>query len=254
MKLALEHDANRKCNVILVEEPENHLSYTNMNKLINKITEKCSGRQLIIATHSSYVLNKLGLENLMLLNANKKTATLKSLSFDTQNYFKKLPGYDTLRILLSKKAILVEGPSDELIVQKAYMQKHGKMPIEDCVDVITVRGLSFKRFLEIANVLDKEIFVITDNDGKNKNDIETNYAEVLGKSKVFVDEDTTCTTLEPQIAKCNSLELLNAIFGKSFPDKESLSHYMVNNKTECALAILESHNTITIPEYIENAV
>lgn len=254
MKLALEHDANKKCNVILVEEPENHLSHSNMNKLITKISEKCAGKQLIIATHSSYVINKLGLENLTLLNSNKKTATLKSLSSDTQKYFKRLPGYDTLRILLSKKAILVEGPSDELILQKAYFQKHSKLPVEDGIDIITVKGLSFKRFLEIAKALDKVIYVVRDNDGRQAADIRTAYAHVIGKSRLFVDEDTACKTLEPQIVKCNSLEVLNEIMSQSFQSKDDLTSYMVDNKTDCALKIFESNKTIIIPNYISNAI
>lgn len=257
MKLALEHNENKKCNVILIEEPENHLSHSNMNKLINKISEKCTGKQLVIATHSSYVLNKLGLENLILLSSNKhskKTATLKSLSADTQKYFKKLPGYDTLRILLSKKAILVEGPSDELIVQKAYFQKHSKSPSEDCVDVITVRGLSFKRFLEIATALDKEIYVIRDNDGKHSADLLLNYKSVLGKSKIFIDSDETCSTLEPQLVKCNTLELLNEILGKTFISKPELVEFMIKHKTECALKILESNKAIVVPQYIQDAI
>jgi predicted ATP-dependent endonuclease of OLD family len=254
MKLALEHNANKKCNIILVEEPENHLSHSNMNKLINNISERCDGKQLIMATHSSYVLNKLGLENLILLNANKKIATLKSLSGETQKYFKKLPGYDTLRILLSPKAILVEGPSDELIVQRAYLQKYKKLPVELGVDVITIRGLSFKRFLEIAKVLHKEITVITDNDGKARTDIEASYRELLGVSIVYFDDDVTYKTLEPQIVKCNSLDLLNEILDKSFTDKQTLKDFMINNKTETALKILESKKDIVIPKYIEDAI
>lgn len=254
MKLALEHDTNKKCNVILVEEPENHLSHSNMNRLINKISEKCAGKQLIIATHSSYVINKLGLDNLILLNNNKKIATLKALSSDTEKYFKRLPGYDTLRILLSKKPILVEGPSDELIIQKAYLQKYGKSPIEDGIDVITVKGLSFKRFLEIAKVLDKEIYVIRDNDGKPAEDIKAAYESVIGKSKLFIDADISCNTLEPQIAKVNTVEMLNKIFEKSFTTKDEIVSYMVANKTDSALTILESTESIVIPQYIDDAI
>src|SRR5690606_14824630 len=145
-----------EAQVILIEEPENHLSHSNMQKLINQISEKCEGKQLIITTHSTYVLNKLGLDKVVLMN-NGKHITLRDLNEDTYNYFKKLPGYDTLRLLLADKAILVEGPSDELIVQKAYLQKHNRLPIEDGIDIITVRGLSFKRFLEIADLLKKQV-------------------------------------------------------------------------------------------------
>jgi len=45
-------------------------------------------------------------------------------------------------MILCRKAILVEGPSDELIVQKAYSKQKDRLPIEDEVDVISV-GTSF---------------------------------------------------------------------------------------------------------------
>ena len=80
---------------------------------------------------------------------------------------------------MCKKAILVEGDSDELIIQKAYMlQNNGKLPIEDEIDVISV-GIAFKRFLEIAEKINKEVVVMTDSDG----DIEavnTKYENYLG--------------------------------------------------------------------------
>ena len=50
------------------------------------------------------------------------------LSEDTYNFFKKVAGYDTLRMILCKKAILCEGDSDELVIQKAYMQWPVKGP------------------------------------------------------------------------------------------------------------------------------
>lgn len=99
--------------------------------------------------------------------------SLKDLKADTQDYFKKLAGYDTLRLVLSKKSILVEGPSDELIVQKAYYIANKKLPIEDGIDTISVKGLSFKRFLEIAKLLKKEVSIVTDNDGDHKKKVET---------------------------------------------------------------------------------
>ena len=78
--------------------------------------------------------NKLGLEHLLLLN-NQKVSRLSELSKETFTFFKKLPGYQTLRLLLRRKAVLVEGDSDELIFQKAYKEVHdGHLPIEDDID------------------------------------------------------------------------------------------------------------------------
>ena len=45
--------------VLLVEEPENHLSHSNLNMLMDDIQKDCADRQVIITTHSAFVLNKL---------------------------------------------------------------------------------------------------------------------------------------------------------------------------------------------------
>lgn len=152
--LALAHNKAQEANVILIEEPENHLSHTKLNQLIKTVKDSCENKQIIVTTHSSFVANKLGLGDLILLN-NKKTLKLNELSSGTKSFFEKIAGYDTLRLMLCNKAILVEGDSDELVVQKTYqVQNNGKLPIEDCIEVISV-GVSFLRFLEIADKLKK---------------------------------------------------------------------------------------------------
>lgn len=257
LKLALETNL-KDVHIILIEEPETHLSFSNMSKLIGQISQKCLGKQLLITTHSTYVLNKLGLDHVILMNEGLPLA-LRDIDEDTYNYFKKLPGYDTLRLLLSRKAILVEGPSDELIVQKAYLQKYGILPIEDGIDVITVRGLSFKRFLEIADKLSKEVIVVTDNDGDVQKNIKNKYGvKYLNHNtiKVCYSNDESYKTLEPQLIHANGREYLNRIFNVECKTEEELIKYMTGSskKTECAMKLFDSEETIKIPGYIEDAI
>lgn len=253
--LALEKKATNS-NVILIEEPENHLSFSNLNILISKINEKCVGKQVIITTHSTFVMNKLGVEKVILMSDTHKTLSLKSLSIDTQKYFKKLPGYDTLRLLIAKKSILVEGPSEELFIQKAYIDKFGKLPIENGIDVISVRGLSFKRFLEIAKVLGKDVRVVTDNDGDFANNIEKKYADyfLVPSIQICYDKDDACKTLEPQIVKVNDLAIMNKIMGRTCVTKNEIIDYMIKNKTDAALKFFETKETFVIPQYIIDAI
>ncbi|MCM5627487.1 AAA family ATPase, partial [Xanthomonas hortorum pv. pelargonii] len=150
MKLAMH--AAGAADVLLIEEPENHLSYSSMTQLIDKIAALSTAQQVIIATHSSFVLNKLGVDNVILFSAQGQMK-LDQLPSDTHDYFMKLPGHDTLRLILAKQAILVEGPSDELIVQRAYSDHHGVAPMAHGVDIISVKSLAFKRFLQIADRL-----------------------------------------------------------------------------------------------------
>jgi len=252
--LALRNKS-RDAKVILFEEPENHLSFSSMRILMKRIGEHCKDKQLFITTHSSYVLNKLGLNNLIFLS-DRVAERFSNLPSETYDYFKSIPGYDTLRLVLAKKVILVEGPSDELIVQRAYFDRHGHMPIDDGVDVISVRGLSFKRFLDLARLLKKSAVVLTDNDGDIKNNIFKKYENYINEFNICYSNDESLETLEPSIIECNDVIILNKIFGftKGEKDKPTLIDYMKNNKTEWAISILCSDIKITYPEYINNAI
>lgn len=255
--LALERQVEDS-NIILLEEPENHLSYSTMSKLIKRVHEKCEGKQLILTSHNTFILNKLGLEKVILI-ANGTQTNLSALSEETQNYFRKLPGFDTLRLVIAEKPILVEGPSDELIVQKAYMmQNEGKLPIEDGWDIITVRGLSFKRFLDISILLGKQVVVVTDNDGNYAKNITGKYQDYLVHDFINICADTNndYPTLEPQIVNDNTLENINIILGKEFESKEEAIAFMTKsaNKTECALKLFETDIEWVVPQYILNAI
>lgn len=266
-ELALSHRQAQNANIILLEEPESHLSFSKLNQLISSIENKYGDKQIIISTHNSFVANKLGLENLLLLD-NHSIVKIKELS--SADFFKKIAGYDTLRLILCKKAILVEGDSDELVVQKAYMcNNSGKLPIQDGIDVISV-GTSFLRFLELASVLKKTVAVVTDNDGDIKA-LEDKYSDYLGKNKKpnikicydnYVDTGSlkigekkyNYNTLEPKLLKVNSLTLFNQIFKTEYDNEDDLRKYMKHNKTECAMAIFNTSETVVFPNYILEAI
>lgn len=267
-KLSLSHKKAQEANVILLEEPENHLSHSRLNELIFDLKTGSVGKQVIISTHSSFVANKLGLKSLILLN-NQRSMTFEALSDETMEFFEKLSGYDTLRLLLCKKAVLVEGDSDELVVQRAYRDMNGgKLPLQDGIDVISV-GTSFLRFLEIANLIKKQVAVVTDNDG-NVEALESKYSNYLGgnaKNFIKICFDKTvddcpdidgkkfnCNTLEPKILKANSLDKLNEVLGKQFSDQLTLQKYMRDSKTDCALAVFKYDGEIAFPQYILDAI
>ena len=270
IELSLTNKRAENSGVLLIEEPENHLTYAKLNKLINDISKLGKEKQIFITTHSSFVANKLGIENLELLN-NKLLTKFENLTEDTRKFFIKKPGYDTLRFLLCKKAILVEGDADELIIQKAYFDKHKKLPIEDEIEVISV-GTTFLRFLELADLLKKETVVVTDNDGdiealekKYKNYIKLNkkeYIEICYDKETHVNQgmlkknngNFNYDTLEPCMVRANNLKTLNKILKQDFQTEDELIKYMVNNKTECALEIFESNENINYPIYIEEAI
>lgn len=267
--LALAHNKTKEANVILLEEPENHLTHSKLNELIQSVKASCAEKQIIITTHSSFVANKLGLDSLTLLN-DRQSVKMDGLSADTKAFFEKIQGYDTLRLILCDKAILVEGDSDELVVQKAYMKANGgKLPIEDRVDVISV-GVSFLRFLEIADKISQRVCVVTDNDGNTeallkkykdylgdnaKPEISIHYDDVIDTGELMIgDSKFNYNTLEPKFLKENGFEHTNKILGVEYTDIDDLHKHMKANKTECALKIYDSAEEIAYPDYITEAI
>ncbi len=246
---------NSTVDIIIFEEPETNLSFTNMSKLISKISK--NDKQIFISTHSSYVANKLGLQNLHLIS-NKSQQSFTSLTDATYNYFLKLSGYNTLRLLLANEMILVEGPADELIVQRAYLDNHGKLPIEFGIDVMAVGGLAFKRYCELATLISKGIKIVTDNDG-NYLKVEEKYKDETMVS-LYCEQDNDLNTLEPSVLfanKDNLDEFKKIIYKGNDIDKmgyEDIKNFMIANKTEWSMRVFLSDDKIDYPTYILNAI
>lgn len=245
---------NSDVDILVIEEPENNLSYANMSILISKLSES-SGKQLFISTHSSFVANKLGLQHLHLV-ANNSATPFIALKKDTYDYFLKLPGYNTLRILLANQAILVEGPADELIIQRAYMDNYGKLPIEDGIDVVTVDSLAFQRYCELAALIRKHLTVVTDNDG-NVNAVINRYKKYNDLVTLCVEQDDNLNTLEPSVlaVNMNDFEGFRSIIylGKDIRtrDAKSILDFMTGNKTEWSMRVFTNEKNIAYPQYIK---
>ncbi len=252
ISLAMNKHSDR-ANFVMIEEPENHLSHTNLATLLARL-ETLAGeqQQLFITTHSSFVLNRLGLDFLLLMGKDE-VPRIPDLHPDTVAYFKKLPGYDTLRVALASKIVLVEGPSDEILFERFFRDLHGKRPMECGIDTLSMRGLSLGRWLELCAALDKTVATLRDNDGMESDDLREQVEQWLkkGRREFFVGEVKHGTTLEPQIASFNSEESLRKIL--SISKRADLLTWMGREKTECALRIAESDTKIAPPDYMRAA-
>lgn len=258
--VSLENAASE--SILLLEEPECHLSYSWLNDLVRVIADAAGkDRQIFVTTHSPFVLNRLGLDSLSVMAGGNSPSRITSLSRDTVSYFKRLSGYDTLRIVLADKAVLVEGPTDELVFDWSFRKERGKLPHEKGIDVIEC-GTSHKRFLELAAALEKGgIAALRDNDGD-----DPDYWAGLAKQHLSNVRAFFCgslekgKTIEPQMVETNKdkLQTLASIVRKRGNSTDKLEEFMTNNKTEWALRLLEADRSesevLDMPSYILNAI
>jgi len=241
---------------VMVEEPENHLSHSNLNVLLDRInTLSSDDQQVFVTTHSSFVLNRLGVDRLRLVSDGAVEA-FTDMTEDTVNYFRKLPGFDTLRLVLAERLVLVEGPSDELLFERFYSDRYGHRPIDDGVDVFSMRGLSQRRFLELAKLARKRCVIISDNDGRTQAELDEtrkDLGDLLNADrKLLFGAREHGRTLEPQVVRVNDDGALRSLLGRT--SRADLETWMGNNKTEAAIKIADSPTVLTAPSYFIEAM
>ncbi|ODP96510.1 ATP-dependent endonuclease [Salinivibrio sp. SS3] len=249
-----ERDEGKTIDVLLLEEPENHLSHTSMYKLIGQV-EKAHDNQVIIATHSSLISSRLDLRKSILLNsAATKPAYLTDLTRNTAKFFAKAPNHNILEHVLSEKVILVEGDAEYILMECLYERTKGHPPSEDGIHIISVGGTSFKRYMEVSKLLSIKTVVIRDNDGDHQKNCTNNYHDHLADCiAVYADEDNNRTTFEICMYQDNK-EICDDLFSGGNIQLEP-QDYMLKNKTTSAFRLLdEKKSEITAPTYIREAI
>jgi putative ATP-dependent endonuclease of OLD family len=249
---ALKDEAN--LDLILLEEPENHLSHSNTQKLIDRICE-AEDKQIILSTHNDLISARLDLRKCALIAGDaQKPLRLKDLSSATSEFFIKAPDNNILELILASKALLVEGDAEYILMNDFYESTTGHKPQEDGVRIIAINGTGFKRYMEVANILGIKVAIVRDNDGNFQANCIDNYVDYSAQNnKVFADQDNTIRTFEIALYRDNKSDC-DALFATG---RRSLSvqDYMLANKAEAAFCLLENRaGQLTIPSYIVEAI
>ncbi|WP_312287428.1 ATP-dependent nuclease [Chryseobacterium gleum] len=250
-EFALSKNEN-ELDFILLEEPENHLSHVNMHNLIERINFS-KNKQLFIATHNNLISTRLDLRNAIFITSdNNINLNLSQLKPETANFFIKASNKNLLEFILSSKVILVEGDAEFILLQNFFEQYFNKKPFQFGIHIISVGGLSFKRYMEISNLLKIKTAIIRDNDRDYISNIQENYEDDISEfSKVFAHQTNELYTFEVVLYDLNKV-LCDSIF-KTKLRKRSVLEYMLAEKTEAAFELLNNGSDIKIPEYIIEA-
>lgn len=229
-------------NLCCIEEPEAHLSVNNL-RLVRDFIEKSSSNsgslvQTIISTHNPSIINKLQISNVLAFTG-EKAISLSDTPAKLVDYLRKRPNFDILKLLFANKVILVEGPTEEMLIS-TYLSKQADL--KD-IDIIAIGQRGYATFLDIWLVLNKDnpnkkIGIIRDYDNsdaaKAKHDAyDTAHANVTVRT-------TTNYTLEIDLVEAeDNLALLNALFGITGDVKE-VSDHMISGKTARMLDVCDA--------------
>ena len=261
IKTQIALDRTNGLDVILMEEPENHLSFTTLRKMLQEISNQQDNSQIIVATHNNMIASRLNLNNVLWITEDGVKG-LTSVKSDVAEFFVRADDNAFLQLLLSNKVFLVEGATEFLLLPMFYAQITGHSIEEDGISVISCNGISYKRYLEIAKATDKKIAVVTDNDEKAHRITEAgtfNQSNVL--QHIFMGATVDEWTWEACIYKENKDVLdgmitveAGAEYNFHGKDYGVVLGKMLNNKVDVAYQMLTSNTTFVVPQYIKDAI
>lgn len=248
-------------DVILMEEPENHLSFTTLRKMLHEISIKQKNSQIIVATHNNMIASRLNLNNVLWITENC-VRSLSEVDKDVAKFFVKADDNAFLQLLLSNKVFLVEGATEFLLLPHFYKQITGKTIEDDGISVISCNGISYRNYLGIAQETSKKISVLTDNDGKqDKIDKAAAFNKDSQLQHIFLGTTTDDWTWEACLYNLNKAVLDGMIevhAGSDYlfhkRDYGQVLGKMLNNKVETAYKMLLSGTAFEIPQYIKDAI
>lgn len=248
-------------DVVTLEEPENHLSYVNLRKMIQEISRKTDECQLIIATHSDMIATRLGINNIQWISDDRSPRKFDDVEDADAKFFKKTDNSNLLDFILARKVILVEGPTEYLLVPYLYQRETGRTLEEDEITVISCGGIRFKRYLGIAKNLKKKVAVLTDNDGKQ--DRVEKYAQLNGPNslhRIFTGKTISLPNWEACLFAANK-ETITKAFSIIWPDEtcdvdseERILKLMSEEKVETAYKMVELGLDLEPPQYLQEAI
>jgi pantothenate kinase len=166
----------------------------------------------------------------------------------------KAPDNNILEFILSKKVILVEGDAEFILLEAFYKRITNEKTEDSEIHIISVGGTSFKRYLDVAKLLNIKTAVICDNDGNFQlNCIDRFIDYNMGNIEIFYNTNNTISTFEISLFQTNE-DICNELFS---PGRKTLSvqEYMLKNKADAAFELLDKNaDDLVVPTYIKRAI
>lgn len=181
--LLSQEEEEKKINIFLIEEPENHLHRSMQIALSHILFLDDKYQYLFMTTHSPYVLAEMDQVNLIRIYNEDKIAS-RSVLYTVPTEFKsqrKMLNKGLVEAIFADKVLLVEGLSENVLFGKV-LSEINPFYEADGIYILSVGGFGFVPYFEILDALEIDNIIKTDNDLRKIKDREK-YS-VLGFSRL----------------------------------------------------------------------
>lgn len=160
-----DETAEKKINLFLIEEPENHLHKSMQIALSQILFTDDKYTYLFVTTHSPFILYEMDNVNLVRIYSERKVNGISTFYKVPENYEKtrKMLNYCLSEAIFANKVLLVEGPSEYILFSKILSVVHPFYEA-DGIYILPVNGVKFELYHFILDKLKIFNIIKTDND------------------------------------------------------------------------------------------
>lgn len=166
-------EINKDLNPIyILDEPDTHLhvrSQIDLLKILRNFAE--NDAQVILTTHSPFILNSVDPRQVKLLVNNGETRLIPIDSDEEVERSLNALGIENLNLFFSRKILIVEGETEEKFIPIVQKRFFGVNLYNIMVKLVNRRSITdIPRFAEVLSIFVKpdDIYILTDNDGDNE--------------------------------------------------------------------------------------
>lgn len=202
-------ESEKKINIFLIEETENHLHRSMQLALSRVLFQDDMYKYLFVTTHSSIILSDMDNVNLVRVYNENKVDT-ESAFYAVPDDFKQkkdMLNRGLTEAVFANKVLLVEGPSEYALFSRVLSVVHPDYEVDD-IYILPVNGITFKAYREILRKLKIKVVLKTDNDLRKAS--STGKYSVLGFSRV--NEYTKAIKLPTDSIDENGVDAKRALY------------------------------------------
>ena len=237
-----KHKKDKNDRVYVFDEPETHLHIKAQLDILHLLKDLTKERkQIIITTHSPFLINQVNLNEIKLMRLDNKHGSMVSSidSSDKSQIALSNLGIRNIDLFFTNKLLIVEGESEEKFIPIMYEKLYGYPITHNFVKIVKAEGIkdipNFIRILK-KSFSKTDIYALMDNDADK---------DTKDRINNLIDGDL--------IHKDNIFVIGNVEFEDSFPDeviKDALSEYMSDELGFTAEASLtEIQRARTAPKF-----
>ncbi len=177
--------------ILAAEEPEAHLHPNAQKTLYSQLAE--SKGQVIVSTHSPYLAAMADVTRVRSLRKESTGIVANKLSYTISDEDKKILAREiTIKrgeILFSRALLLCEGITEEQVLPAMFEVYIGKSLYDIGISCISVGGKNYSPFVKLACSLGIPTFIVSDNDGSTKEEVEAQLRRLKKDTELALESD-----------------------------------------------------------------